>query len=354
MPTQYSSQELLELSIEWATLKNPDTFLVHNLSISSLEDMSMFNADDLDMSSFNATISPHLNLNHFVDRADEEEQGSEFIQSTLLEAFKSLAVKKEVMQLMDEELKTLGLTDKTDPSVDFSKKVSHISECFGKILTKSQALAIAQARMISKHSGLDIDDLFGGSKYDFEVQLNTLRGGYANCRERVTIYFDFKVQFWSFLEALQEATALCVIPPPDLRKQYGVGAEDAYSHSAPSKNGKSRIIPHFSGGGMAVKAALKDKEVARGSSPTCSRTHRYQKPEARKPRGYTLEHGPWLWYKMSKQQKGWEKITDYQSFTRMIYHMEHNPTTLDDGPRSLVMAHVSLPFSIRALQLVLT
>lgn len=126
MATQYSSWELLELSIEWAMRENPDAFQVHNLPISSLEDLSMFNADDLDMSTFDATISPHLDLQNFVDRADEEEQRSKFIQSTLLEAIKSSTVQKEVMQLMDEELKTLGLTDKTDPSVNFSKKVCPI------------------------------------------------------------------------------------------------------------------------------------------------------------------------------------------------------------------------------------
>lgn len=123
MSVQLTSRELMELLIEWAIRKDPGAFTVYNLPAAGLEEMMMLDTKHLNTNTFDSTMSTRTDLTCFLERTDEEERRYEFLQKTLQAAFKESTVQKEVCKLLDEEIKTLGLTATTGPLVDFSKKV---------------------------------------------------------------------------------------------------------------------------------------------------------------------------------------------------------------------------------------
>lgn len=186
-------------------------------------------------------------------------------------------------------------------------------------------------------------DLKAERKYDFEVVLNTLRGGYGNCQQFICLYFDYKVQFWSFVESLRSATMLSTIPPVDLTKQYSLDEEMDFSRSTSSQGSNSNIVSQYIVE-VPARAGSVSSKVSRENLDESSRTalkfQDDQESRITKSRGYTLEHGAWLWHDKSKGIRQWREVTDVSSFKKMIAYVEAQSTSNGGSHPAVVLAHV--------------
>ncbi|KAE8454242.1 hypothetical protein EG329_005167 [Mollisiaceae sp. DMI_Dod_QoI] len=323
MPPAFNSYELKELVIEWALRNDPGEFTLYDLPKSSLEDMAMLDTNGLNANMICSTLFAGADLALTLERDERNEHRINFLRTIIGEAIKDPAVRKEVKEQLDVEIKLHNLTHAKGPDVDFAKK----------------AQAIANARVLSKLPGDEKFILQPQSKFDYEVILNTLRDGHGGQMNPVYLFMEFKNSLWYFLSTLQDATQLSTIPPLYLASQYCDEEQIDFSKSTSSHT--SELSSISSGSLASPKAPSETTLTAEASLDELSKSaHRSDGVEAR---GYTLDHGPWLYRIVSgrgtseKKSKRWHNITGVQSFEKMIKSLQEQS---QNGEKDLTVAVV--------------
>lgn len=174
-----------------------------------------------------------------------------------------------------------------------------------------------------------IDD--ANYKREFEVILETLQGGYGNLKQSMKLCFEYATDFEDFLETLQEATYRSVIPPNDLKKLYTF-SHDSDDEGQTAKNTSPKTDPFSPATSVnrtlaaktpSSRSTTRDSVRAVSSSSTATTDSLSSQATVvlpkNKVRGYTLDHGPWLWrHDHPGQRKSWTKVFDEKSYYSML------------------------------------
>ncbi|KUJ19375.1 uncharacterized protein LY89DRAFT_489373 [Mollisia scopiformis] len=323
---RFSAPEMKELAIEWALRTGEDQLVIYDLPKSSLENMTMLDTDNLDMnmldSAFLTGSSSTLDFKH----EEREEKRLIFLRSLMKQCFsRDITLKMETMKLLDEEIESLGLSDSLHNSA-----------------FKEKAFAVAKARLSAKHFGTKNLTLKSIKRFDYQVALGVLRGGHGGHYEILDLYFDFKNKFWFFLEILQETTQFSMIPPINLEEQQDDGEEVDFSSSTTSQDS---VPSSISSSGSLTSTRTMSESTLRSRSSLNSTPQPDQDTGAVKRRGYTLEHGPWL-YRISEQGRSarakrgaWHNITSLASYNKMIIQFQEHSHSHEGKPPIVSIIH---------------
>ncbi|KAF8860465.1 hypothetical protein BDZ45DRAFT_741360 [Acephala macrosclerotiorum] len=308
-PTPY---EVKELVIEWILRKNPADFGLYEFPKDSFGGMAMLDTTKLELNELGSALFPGADLSLFLENDDRGAQRFELVKDTISTELRKPEIRTKVHELLDEEIKSLGLTGLLGSDVNFNKK----------------AHAIANARVLSKLPGVDEKALPTAQKnYDYAITLATLRAGYGGCVEYTDLFMNYTNELHFFLSTLQENTLCSTIPPEDrsklLAELRGDDGEEVvdFSKSTSSQNSQLSSISSTNSI-MSIKAMSESTVLATENSEELIQFG--EEPAGVKLGGYTLDHGPWLWRftpekgTPQKNRGRWHKITGFESYKKMV------------------------------------
>lgn len=181
--------------------------------------------------------------------------------------------------------------------------------------------------------------------FEFQVNLRYLIGGYGDISRVVTIYLDYMTPFYEFLKDVQDHTSGCTIPPKDsLNPQFIVHKMPPRKVETEIQDGEDSAMEGYDPNAPIASNELGEKRNPELTSnvitpsPTQETFTEAAIPNALIPpfnqvpaRGYTLEHGPWVYCRALLSQAPehapklgdeWSKIEnedDYKSMMQELY-----------------------------------
>ena len=240
-----------------------------------------------------------------------------------------------------------------------------------------KAYAIAQHRDMKKfdHLPKPADYSRNKQKYEFKVTLMTLKGGDSSTLIGTRLFFSYNVLFHSFLRTLQDETQLSIIPP--LRINQGlVSIEDVTSEApkdteistksitteAIGEDDKAQnhaafvhripiLTPCSSSVSQDGEPSADDRAGLRGPNDSIMDTYKVtalnngpQEHSSGNDRGYTLEHGPWSYYVVSKAHpavRPWVQLVNMNDYAEMLDTLKRRTNEDPQDEISAIMMHVS-------------
>lgn len=162
-------------------------------------------------------------------------------------------------------------------------------------------------------------------KYDFEVLLTTLRGGYAGTTQEQRLYFNYpgsrddSSSYRDFLARLQEATQLSIIPPLEPGEPYRTSSGFMDDTSALHGFDDDTGTP---ANALGIMLHTPPDSFTTAPAPINPR---------RDVKGYTVNDGPWIYTSVLNGQKSMigklgpeehKKLSDKDSYDNMILVLE--------------------------------
>jgi hypothetical protein len=249
-----------------------------------------------------------------------------------------------------------------------------------------KAYAIAQHRATKKfdHLPKPADYSRNKQKYEFKVTLMTLKGGDSSTLIGTRLFFSYNVLFHSFLRTLQDETRLCIIPP--LRINQGLVSIKDVTSEAPEtteiyaksitteairEDDKAQdnaafefhripiLTPCYNSASQDGEPSADDRAGLIGPNDLIMDTHKVTAlnngPEERSSgndRGYTLEHGPWSYYVVSKTHpavRPWVQLVNMNDYAEMLDTLKRRTKEDPQDEVSAIIMHVSPDFGYKPL-----
>lgn len=123
MSLPYRPHDLKEFAIEWALQKGAAATTLHDIPQANLENMAMLNTDDLDTIRMGSVPFTGSDLTIFLQEDAREQQRYRFLRETLMGACRVPELRKRLVELMDDEIMALNLSDAMGSNVEFNRKV---------------------------------------------------------------------------------------------------------------------------------------------------------------------------------------------------------------------------------------
>lgn len=119
-PTPY---ELKELVVEWILRKTPSDFALYEFPKDSFGGMAMLDTTKLELHKLGSALFPGADLSLFLENDDRGAQRFQLVKHTISTELNKPEIRTKVRELLDEEIKSLGLTELLGSDVNFNKKV---------------------------------------------------------------------------------------------------------------------------------------------------------------------------------------------------------------------------------------